>query len=60
MASQIEMYEKQHFDCGQKLAKARKIREEMWHLIDRRHLEFGDFTERGLKAQLTKIIKKHL
>jgi len=60
LASQVEMYEKLHFDCGQKLIKARKIREEIWPTIRENGLFFDTTNISSLKAQLTKIIKRNL
>ena len=60
LASQVEMYEKLHFDTGAKLAQARKIREEVCEFLDVQLLSMEYMTPPTIKSQLTKIIKRNL
>lgn len=43
-----------------KLAKARKIREEIWQLFEPQIVRLWGITEIGFKRAITKIIKKRL
>lgn len=60
LASQVEMYEKLHFDFGAKLAKARRIREEIFEYFKSNFtgLIYPHVLKNKTKCAVTKIIMK--